>query len=623
MASRIKAGALAVLLGSGAFAVWSDRSAAQPFTTQDLTSLAGGWMGLTKSDSNGKLQACMALRPPDKAGIMLGVFASPAGVLPAPFASPSSDVWGIALRSDSWQMDLGDQRRSVDVTFDAQAQRRVPAFVEDKHTLLIPAKDDEMATLFRKSYAMSMVFEGRHVDFSLAGTFRLVPVLTNCLRTSSIKGAPDALLAAALSRVAEKDCDEAVDLDRMIAGCNLSLKAKLSVKDRAIVYANRGSAYLAKGELAKALADYDAAVNLNPKDWETYANRGRAYVENGEIDRALGDFNVAIGLNPLHWKGYLGRGRVYFYKGDYNRALAEYDEAIRLDSSSSDAYADRAALHVRRGDFEIAITDAKQAISLDPKWPDPHAILAYTFAKMGDFGRAQSEIDEAFRLGSKNTSAFLYRGEIYLLKGEPQLALKDFEDVLALHPHSVFANAGRNAAQLALGAPIAQPLTAMRPESPSGSTSTFFGDENADFRVLPQNTLQSAVGKPTPLAIPGATTMTTIELMKAMQAGRPMVLIDALKDRHTTTIKGAVALPYAGAFGTFNDQVQTRLANALHSLLQGRTDVPLIFFCQGAKCWESYNAALRARAAGFQNVSWYRGGLTAWKEAGFPTQANQ
>jgi PQQ-dependent catabolism-associated CXXCW motif protein len=155
------------------------------------------------------------------------------------------------------------------------------------------------------------------------------------------------------------------------------------------------------------------------------------------------------------------------------------------------------------------------------------------------------------------------------------------------------------------------------------SPSTFFGDENVDFRVLPQNTLQSAVGKPTPLAIPGATTVTTTELMKAMEAGRPMVLIDALRDEHATTIKGAVALPYAGAFGSFQDQIQTRLANALNSLLRERADVPLIFFCEGAKCWESYNAALRARAAGFQNVSWYRGGLVAWREAGFPMQPNQ
>jgi PQQ-dependent catabolism-associated CXXCW motif protein len=114
--------------------------------------------------------------------------------------------------------------------------------------------------------------------------------------------------------------------------------------------------------------------------------------------------------------------------------------------------------------------------------------------------------------------------------------------------------------------------------------------------------------------------MTTMELKKAMDAGQPMILIDALQDRHALTIRGAFAMPWVGAFGTFHDQVQTRLAIALTNLLKGRPNAALIFFCEGARCWESYNAALRARAAGFEKVIWYRGGLTAWQEAGLPMQ---
>jgi len=107
-----------------------------------------------------------------------------------------------------------------------------------------------------------------------------------------------------------------------------------------------------------------------------------------------------------------------------------------------------------------------------------------------------------------------------------------------------------------------------------------------------------------------------------MQHGRPMVLIDALRDSHRQTIKGAVTLPYAGTYGTFHDQVQIRLNRDLSILAQGRALVPLVFFCQGVKCWESYNAVLRARAAGFGNIAWYRGGLNAWSEAGLPMQPN-
>jgi PQQ-dependent catabolism-associated CXXCW motif protein len=744
MASRIKVSALAlVLLGSGVLAVCGDRSAAEPLYSE-FTNLTGGWKAGPGFDSNGKLTSCMALRLPNKDGVVFGLA-----------AAPDEKGWGVVLMQNSWQLDLSDKTKSVDVTFDAKAQYHVSAEVYDKHSLLIRMQSDEMAAQYRKAYAMSILFEGESFDFSLAGTFRLLPVLTDCIQRSSIRKpatAPTGLHATDVTpqSQAEKDCF--AKGDRQIAACSqlLASGAKLDAHHRFAYYFKRAAAYNGKGQYDSALADLDAASVLDPesssvfygraevyrkkgeldraltnyngailrhpRDFDSYVGRGRTYVGKGDLERALGDFNSAVRIDPTKSsEAYSGRGWVYFLQGNYDRALAEYDEAIRLDPSDSDAYVDRAEIHVRKGDYEIAIKDAERAIRLDSKWPTPHevlgwvylyqgnydralaecdeairldssdafaygcraivharrgdrevaiadaeravrlkpkeagphAVLAFTFAKTGDFGRAQSEIDDAFRLDSKDVNAFLYRGEIYLLKREPQLALKDFEDALALRPDSVFAKAGREAAQMALTAPIAPPSTAVAPapaavvptptrpaeaapvalrrDATSDSPSTFYGDENVDYKVRPQNTLKSDVATPTPLTLPGVTTMTTTELMDAMQRGRPMLLIDALQSDHAQTIKGAVRMPYAGEYGagTFQDQVQTRLAKALSGLVQGRAGVRLIFFCQGVRCWESYNAVLRAHAAGFQNVSWYRGGLAAWRDAGFPMEPNR
>jgi PQQ-dependent catabolism-associated CXXCW motif protein len=108
-----------------------------------------------------------------------------------------------------------------------------------------------------------------------------------------------------------------------------------------------------------------------------------------------------------------------------------------------------------------------------------------------------------------------------------------------------------------------------------------------------------------------------------MRAGGRMILIDSLGDSHPSTKSGAVMLPSSGQYGNFRDAIQSSLINDLNRLTQGRRDIPLVFFCQGPYCWESYNAALRARAGGFPNVYWYRGGLTAWQAAGLPMQAVQ
>jgi rhodanese-related sulfurtransferase len=87
-----------------------------------------------------------------------------------------------------------------------------------------------------------------------------------------------------------------------------------------------------------------------------------------------------------------------------------------------------------------------------------------------------------------------------------------------------------------------------------------------------------------------------------------MALIDVLSGYHST-IPGAVSLPGAG----FSNQVDR--SQQIMTAVGGARGYPLVFFCAGASCWESYNAALRAIHAGFTNVYWYRGGLEAWAAA--------
>ena len=142
-----------------------------------------------------------------------------------------------------------------------------------------------------------------------------------------------------------------------------------------------------------------------------------------------------------------------------------------------------------------------------------------------------------------------------------------------------------------------------------------FGDELQDFGVQPQTTLQYNVGTPTPTSIPGGSVINTQRLSSVYQSA---VLIDAWNDRTHGTLPGAIRMWAAGAPGNFGDQVQVGLRQALAFRSGNNPRRPLVFFCAGVKCWESYNAALRALQMGYRDVYWYRGGVAAWKAAGLP-----
>ncbi len=142
-------------------------------------------------------------------------------------------------------------------------------------------------------------------------------------------------------------------------------------------------------------------------------------------------------------------------------------------------------------------------------------------------------------------------------------------------------------------------------------------NEIGNYGVLPQETLWLAdPHAPTPLALPGARTLTTPELRKLLQVSPRPILIDVLGSDGHRTLPGAVWLPGAGRGESFDDELQPRLAQALATLTEGDRARPLVFYCANPLCWLSYNAALRALRLGYQDVIWYRGGIQAWGASG-------
>ena len=79
-----------------------------------------------------------------------------------------------------------------------------------------------------------------------------------------------------------------------------------------------------------------AIILRNPKDVIAYHNRGEAYGLKGDLDRAIADYNRAIELNPNYAPAYNSRGRAYTSKGDYVHAVAWSPDGTRLVSGSGD-----------------------------------------------------------------------------------------------------------------------------------------------------------------------------------------------------------------------------------------------------------------------------------------------
>lgn len=159
--------------------------------------------------------------------------------------------------------------------------------------------------------------------------------------------------------------------------------------------------------------------------------------------------------------------------------------------------------------------------------------------------------------------------------------------------------------------------------TPSAAGQTNYAGELTDHGVAAKRELESNVGTPTPLTIPVGRRITTGEVQRLIASDPSTLLVDVLADPHPNTIRNAVFIPAAGQGGTVSDNIQGRVVSELRQAVGNQANRPLVFFCAGSICWESYNAVLRAHAAGYRNLYWYRGGLRSWSEAGLPMQPLQ
>jgi tetratricopeptide (TPR) repeat protein len=244
--------------------------------------------------------------------------------------------------------------------------------------------------------------------------------------------------------------------DESINGCTAAAQSgRRSGQDLAAVFLNRGRAFANKGELDRAIADFNEAIRLNPND-ATFAaianyNRGGVYQAKDDLDRAIADFNEAIRLDPQFADAYNNRGNAHRVKRNFDLAIADFDAAIRLsgqhsasaegqagaangieasDGNGAYSYANRGAAYAAKGDLDHAIADFDDAIRLDPKFAGAYFNRGSAYQVKGDLDRAIADFNEAIRLDPKLTAACYRRGKAYADQGDLDRGLADLKACL-------------------------------------------------------------------------------------------------------------------------------------------------------------------------------------------------
>jgi tetratricopeptide (TPR) repeat protein len=88
------------------------------------------------------------------------------------------------------------------------------------------------------------------------------------------------------------------------------------------------------------------------------------YLKREDYDSAAADFNRAIELDPRNALAYISRGKVEEGKEDYDAAIADCTRAIGLDPRLEQAYQLRSELYKQTDRDDLADADAQKAQQL-------------------------------------------------------------------------------------------------------------------------------------------------------------------------------------------------------------------------------------------------------------------
>ncbi|HYW18631.1 MAG TPA: tetratricopeptide repeat protein [Nodularia sp. (in: cyanobacteria)] len=132
-------------------------------------------------------------------------------------------------------------------------------------------------------------------------------------------------------------------------------------------YLDQGLDQYEKGNYPEAIADYTAALKINPLLVQAYYLRAiaRSRLEDHREDYdAIADYTAALRINPQLTKVYYLRGNTHTRLGYYQEAIADYTAALKINPHNAELYDFRGKVNARLGANRDAMADFQQAANL-------------------------------------------------------------------------------------------------------------------------------------------------------------------------------------------------------------------------------------------------------------------
>jgi len=157
--------------------------------------------------------------------------------------------------------------------------------------------------------------------------------------------------------------------------------------------------YMKQGRAAAAVSACETHVRRNGDDAFAWNLLGQVHGEQKEYRKAEAAFRKAIAAKPDAMETYLLLGRMHLREGDYQKGRAAYEQALEKQPGFWVAANDLAVLLCERAasgaDLDKALSLAQNALKSRPEEPAVQDTLGWIWYKKGDGGKALELLQRA------------------------------------------------------------------------------------------------------------------------------------------------------------------------------------------------------------------------------------
>ncbi len=145
---------------------------------------------------------------------------------------------------------------------------------------------------------------------------------------------------------------------------SLTKAVRLSLGNLGEILLFRGIAYRLKGDLLRALADYDASLEQDAYSAEVYCERGKLFLSQEKFKEALQDFNFALTIDETLVEARLQRALTHEEMGLYTETDYDLSLIIQQNPSLSQPYEVRGRVRAEQARFAEAIADLERYLRM-------------------------------------------------------------------------------------------------------------------------------------------------------------------------------------------------------------------------------------------------------------------